>query len=241
MVATLARMASPPQRRRAARHQQSADDGGTSRRGRSGGRKQPITVAAIIETAFGIVAREGYDALTMRRVASVLETGPASLYAHVVNKDDLNDLLVGRICAEIQLPQPDSCSWRDQITDVCTQLRDQYLRYPGISLAALATAPTNVETLRLSEGMLSIVLAGGIDPQTAAWATDALLVYVNAFCLETSLRGGHRDREQALRRFAALPDTFPNSRRYAAELTSGTANDRFEFTINLIVSGLDRG
>ncbi|GAB3989031.1 TetR family transcriptional regulator ActII [Actinoallomurus acanthiterrae] len=239
-------MASPPHRRRAARHQQPlADDTGATRRGPSAGRKKPITVDAIIETAFGIIEREGYDALTMRRVAGALETGPASLYAHVVNKEDLDDLLIGRLCAEIELPEPDPRTWREQIISVCAQLRDQYLRYPGISLAALSVVPTNQETLRVSEGMLGIVLAGGIAPQTAAWAIDALLLYVNAFCRETSLIGRHADqegravsRDEMLRRFAALPDTFPNTKRHAAELTSGTALDRFEFTINVILDGL---
>jgi AcrR family transcriptional regulator len=239
-------MASPPQRRRAARHHLPlADDTTAARRGPSGGRKKPITVEAIVDTAFGIIEREGYDALTMRRVASALETGPASLYAHVVNKADLDDLLIGRLCAEIELPQPDPRAWREQIVGVCTQIRDQYLRYPGVSLAALAVVPTNLDTVRLSEGLFGIVLAGGVDPQTAAWAIDALLLYVNAFCLETSLLGRHGDpagwalsREETLSRFAALPDTFPNTKRYAAELTSGTAVDRFDFTLNLIVDGL---
>ncbi|HKT01518.1 MAG TPA: TetR/AcrR family transcriptional regulator [Rugosimonospora sp.] len=239
-------MASPPQRRRAARHQQPLADGThPTRRGPSAGRKKPITVDAIIDTAFGIVAREGYGALTMRRVAGTLETGPASLYAHVVNKEDLDDLLIGRLCAEIELPQPDPRTWREQITRVCTQLRDQYLRYPGISLAALAVVPTNLETLRVSEGMLGIVLAGGVEPQAAAWAVDALLLYVNACCLEASLTDRHVDqdgraagRDDLLRRFAALPDTFPHTKRYAAELTSGTAHDRFGFTLNLILGGL---
>jgi AcrR family transcriptional regulator len=238
-------MASPPQRRRAARHQQPlADETSAPRRG-SAGRKRPITVDAIIETSFGIVEREGYGALTMRRVASALETGPASLYAHVVNKDDLDDLLIGRLCAEIEFPAPDPRAWREQIISVCTQIHDQYLRYPGISLAALAVVPTNLETLRVNEGLLGIVLAGGADPQTAAWTVDALLLYVNAFCLETSLIDRHVDqqgraasRDELLRRFAALPGTFPYTKRYAAELTSGTALDRFEFTLNLIMDGL---
>jgi len=222
-----------------------ADDTNATRRGPSAGRKKPITVDAIIETAFGIVEREGYGALTMRRVASALETGPASLYAHVVNKEDLDDLLIGRLCAEIDLPEPDPRTWREQIISVCTQIRDQYLRYPGISLAALAVVPTNLETLRVTEGMLGIMLAGGVGPQTAAWATDALSLYVNAFCLETSLIDRHVDqegwgvsRDELLRRFAALPGTFPYTRRYAAELTSGTALDRFEFTLSLIMDGL---
>jgi AcrR family transcriptional regulator len=241
-------MTSPPERRRAARHLQSAQDGtAPTRRGSSAGRKKPITVDAIIETAFGIVEREGYGALTMRRVAAVLETGPASLYAHVVNKEDLDDLLIGHLCAGIVLPDPDPATWREQIHNVCTQLRDQYLRYPGISRAALAIVPTNLETLRVSEGMLAILLAGGVAPQVAAWTIDALTLYVNAYCLEISLMarqstsdtfGWVLSRDELLRRFSALPDTFPQTRRYAAELTAGADHERFDFTINLMLDGL---
>jgi AcrR family transcriptional regulator len=125
----------------------------------------------------------------MRRVATALETGAASLYAHVVDKDDLAELLVGRLCAEIELPQP--------------------------------------------------------NPQTAAWAIDALLLYVTAFCLETSLLERRVDedgwtvsRDDMIGRFTALPDTFPNTKRYAAEMTSGTPLDRFDFTVDLMVGAL---
>ncbi|MFJ8010248.1 TetR/AcrR family transcriptional regulator [Streptomyces fagopyri] len=241
-------MSPTPEQRRAARHQLGTGPGApAARRGPSGGRKKPITVDAIIGTAFGIVEAEGYDALTMRRVATALETGPSSLYAHVVNKEDLDELLIGRLCAGIDLPEPDPATWRRQIAGVCTQLRDQYLRYPGISRAAFATAPSNLDTLRVGEGMLAILLAGGVDPQIAAWALDSLTLYVNAYSLEVSLadsRAGRSDdgwvvsRDELLRRFAALPDTFPQTKRYAAELTAGTVHDRFDFTIGLMIDGL---
>ena len=117
-------MASPPQRRRAARHQQPlADDASAARRGPSAGRKQPITVDAIIDTALGIVEREGYAALTMRRVASALGTGPASLYAHVVNKEDLDDLLIGLLAERSSSPRRTRTAWREQIIGVCGQIR----------------------------------------------------------------------------------------------------------------------
>lgn len=241
-------MSPTPQQRRAARHQLGSDSSTpAARRGPSGGRKQPITVEAIISTAFGIVEKEGYEALTMRRLATALETGPSSLYAHVVNKEDLDELLIGRLCAQISLPEPDPARWRQQIISVCTQLRDQYLRYPGISRAAFAAAPSNLDTLRVSEGMLAILLAGGIDPQAAAWAIDSLTLYINANSLEISLASGRLSRsdddwvvsrDELLRRFAALPATFPQTRRYAAELTAGTVDDRFNFTIGLMVNGL---
>jgi len=219
-----------------------------TRRGSSAGRKKPITVDAIIDTAFGIVEREGYGALTMRRVAGVLETGPASLYAHVVNKADIDELLIGRLSSEIVLPEPNPAMWREQILDVCAQMRDQYLRYPGISRAALATASTNLDTLRVAEGMLTILVAGGVPPQTAAWAMDALSLYINAYTLEISMVEAQRDgqdeawvvsRDDLVDRFEALPaDAFPSTRRYAAELTSGTGHERFDFTLGLIVDNL---
>ena len=47
-------------------------------------------------------------------------------------------------------------------------------------------------------------------------------------------------REELLGRFAALPDSFPQTRRYAAELTSGHGHERFDFTLALMVDGLAR-
>ncbi|MFG1796353.1 TetR/AcrR family transcriptional regulator C-terminal domain-containing protein [Nocardia sp. NPDC049149] len=232
-----------PKERRAARHQPPNPDADPAPRRR----KTPITVEQVIDTALGVIAAEGYEALTMRRLAGELDTGPASLYAHVVNKADLDELLIGRLCAELVLPEPNPAIWREQLRDVCTRIRDQYLKYPGISHASLATAPTDLEIARINEGMLAIVLAGGVAPQAAAWAIDALLLYVAAYCLEQAMARQRstqddawiHDRDELIRRFTALPaQTFPYTTRYAAELTAGEAHDRFDFTLTLMINGL---
>ncbi|MFI1918393.1 TetR/AcrR family transcriptional regulator [Nocardia sp. NPDC020380] len=232
-----------PKQRRAARHAQPVDAAVPTAR-----RKAPITVDRITDAALEVVATQGYDALTMRSVAAVLDTGPASLYAHVVNKADIDELIIGRLCAQLVLPHPDPATWREQIRDVCTQIRDQYLQYPGISRAALAMVSTNLDVMRVSEGMLSILLAGAVDPQTAAWAIDSLYLYVSAYALEHSLvtqrqaKAGDDwilSRQDLITRFTALPeDRFPQTKRYAAELTSGTAHARFDFTLTLLIDNL---
>ncbi|MFI1916744.1 TetR/AcrR family transcriptional regulator [Nocardia sp. NPDC020380] len=232
--------------RRAARYQPPSPD--TAPRTR--GRKALITVDQVVDTALDLVATEGFEALTMRKLATALDTGPASLYAHVVNKADLDELLIGRLCSELALPEPDPAAWRDQIRDVCVQIRDRYLRFPGISRAALAMFPTDLEIVRVSEGMLAILLAGGLAPQSAAWAADALLLYVSAYCLEASVvtqRSAQDDaawvldRDELVRRFTALPaDTFPNTTRYAAEITAGEGHDRFDFTLAAMIDGFTR-
>ena len=237
-------MAQDPKQRRAARHAQpgSAAAGAATR-------KAPITVERITDAALQVVAAEGYDALTIRSVSNALGTGPSSLYAHIVNKADIDDLLIGRLCAQIVLPEPDPTRWREQIGDVCAQIRDQYLKYPGIPRAALAMVPTNLETLRVSEGMFAILLAGGIKPQTAAWAIDVLSLYVAAYALESSMVRQRRtddpdatwvlNQDDLVRRFTALPEaTFPQTRRYATELTSGTGHERFDFALSLMIDNL---
>lgn len=237
-----------PRQRRAARHAQ--PNGLPARQTR---RTTPITVERITDAALEIVANKGYEAMTMRSVAGLLNTGPASLYAHVVNKADIDELIIGRLCSQLVLPEPDPTAWREQILGVCSQLRDQYLSYPGISRAALSLVVTDLDILRINEGMLAILLAGGIEPQTAAWTIDALFLYVGAYALEISL-SAHRqsemnqgwimngdERAELVQRFSALPaEQFPNTNRYAAELTSGTGHERFDFTLGLIVDNLDQ-
>lgn len=230
-----------PQQRRAARHAPSTTP--------PAARKAPITADRITDAALEIVATEGYDALTMRSVAARLDTGPASLYAHVVNKADLDELLIGRLCSRLELPSPVALRWREQITDVCTQLRDQYLKYPGISRAALAIDVTDLDVLRVNEGMLAILITGGIDPKAAAWTSDALFLYVGAYAMDIAVadtrsnssehRLATQHRTDLVVRFETLPEArFPTIRTYANELTSGTGHERFDFTLDLILGNL---
>src|SRR5690606_28095546 len=64
------------------------------RKPRRGGRtRRPLSRDLIVETAQAVVRAEGLDAVSMRRVAQELGTGPASLYAHVSDKDELLELV----------------------------------------------------------------------------------------------------------------------------------------------------
>ena len=211
-------------------------------------RKTPITVERIVQTALELVKAEGFDALTMRRVATQLQTGAASLYAHVRNKAALDDLLIGELSSRVTLPTPEPSRWKAQIIEVCGQLRDHYLEYPGISRAALGAMPSSLDTLRISEGMLAILLAGGVPPRSAAWVADAAVLYVSAYSFEASLRRGPTenadgralDRTELIERFRMLPpDRFPNTVAHANELTSGEGHERFDFTLELLLRGVD--
>lgn len=91
------------------------------------------------------------------------------------DKAELDDLLIGQLCARVELPTPNSAAWMAQFKGVCGQLRDLYLEYSGVSLAAFAVVPRNLDTLRINEGLLAILSAGGLAARPAAWAVDAAI------------------------------------------------------------------
>ncbi|MFJ3759810.1 TetR/AcrR family transcriptional regulator [Streptomyces sp. NPDC090080] len=224
------------------------DAGSDSGAGRTAGRaRTPITVDRIVDAALQAVEESGFEDLTMRVVAGRLGTGPASLYAHVRNRAELGDLLIGRLCSRVALPDPDPARWREQFMDVCAQLRDQFLRYPGIAQAALTVVPADLATLRVGEGMLAILLAGGASARHAAWASDAAYLYITGYCLEASAARrqsedadgrviDHAEIEERLRMLP--PGLFPHTVAHARELTSGTGHERFDFTLTLLLQGL---
>lgn len=234
-------MAGPARHRPPTSEERWAQESATAEGGRPPVRNR-LSTDLVVATALELVRAEGYDALTMRRVAAALGVVPGALYVHVRDKATLDDLMVGRVCSRVELPVPDAACWRDQVVDVCSQLRDQYVAHPGLARAALTAAPRNLDTLRVNEGAIAIVVAGGVPVRTAAWAVDAALLYVNAFSTVVARRSTERgpdgrpiDLDAVARRFESLPVAeFPLSSRHARDLLSGDPEERFRFSLERI-------
>lgn len=217
--------------------------------------KERLTQDRIVDVALEQMAEHGYDAVSMRSVARALGTGPASLYAHVANKDALDQLVIDRITSTVSVPTPDPEHWQDQIKQVLRDTLDAYRRHPGSARSALATIPTQEGGLRVAEGMMAVLLAGGVTPQAAAWFTDVTALYVSAIAAEESIwveRGkvieaaaGRAITEEDVVAevravFAALPvERFPILSSHAETMTSGDGEVRFEFGLDLLVAGLE--
>lgn len=205
-------------------------------------RKEPVTPARVVAAALRLVESDGFDQLTMRKVASELGVTPGALYVHVRDKAELGNLMLGDLCSRIVLPTPDASRWRDQVIDVCRQLLGQYVTYPGMGYAVFASAPQSLEVLRIMEGLLQILTTAGADVQAAAWAVDAALVFIAAsgvMSLRRSPDSGGFDRDELIARYRMLPrDRFPVIAVSAEEITAGALEDRFVVTLDRLFSGL---
>ena len=210
--------------------------------------KAPLSEEAVVDAALAILQSEGLQAVTMRRVASALDTGAASLYVYVASRESLLQAMLDRVTATIELEAPDPSRWRAQLHALLQRMHQALVAHPGMAAMTLEDPPTTEVVLRLTENMLGILLAGGLDPQDAAWACDILVSLVTAVASEDDVRRA-RGRSDELQRktyvgevyrtFAELPaDRYPLLTSHAAEMVSGDGSERFHFAIDVVIDGL---
>ena len=105
----------------------------------------------------------------------------------------------------------------------------------------MAEPPTTEAALLLQENLLGILLAGGIDPQDAAWACDTFAALVTYTAIEADVRRADRQEQAAelYKTFASLsPDRFPLTAAHAAQLVAGDGDERFRFAIDVVIDGM---
>lgn len=197
-----------------------------------------------MSVAVELVEEGGVDALTMRAVGQRLGAGAMSLYRHVSGREELLDLVLARLVAEIP-DTPATGDWRADAAALAHDVRAALLRRPQLTvlLTSRAGAGGGLATL---ERALSIFRSAGFSPRDAALANHALGNYVAGAALweAVGLAGATGDERRAradaaAEAMAVLPgDAYPSIAWAAPALFAGTADDRFAFGLDLLLGGL---
>lgn len=107
--------------------------------------KPPLSERAVIDAGLRVLRREGFDAVTMRKVAAELDTGPASLYVYVAQREELLRLMLDAVVATVPLPALPAAppgDWRDRLAALITDVVHALNAHPGIGRVALGAIPT---------------------------------------------------------------------------------------------------
>jgi AcrR family transcriptional regulator len=209
--------------------------------------KPPLSEDAVVDAALAILRSDGFDAVTMRRVAAALDTAAASLYVYVSGRDGLLQAMLDRVIATIELETPDPSRWRTQLQSLLQRMRRALVDHPGIAEVALADSPTTEAVLLVTENLLGILLAGRLEPQDAAWASDIFVSLVTSAAHEDNMRRprGHSDNDrqdqvdELYKTFADLPpNRFPLLAAHAAQMVAGDSDERLRFAIDTVLDGI---
>jgi AcrR family transcriptional regulator len=210
--------------------------------------KAPLSEDAVVGVALAVLKSDGLEAVTMRRVAAALDTGAASLYVYVSGREGLLQAMLDRVISTIELEAPDHSCWRAQLHSLLQRMHQALVAHPGIAAMTLADPPTTEAVLLLTENLMGILLAGGLDPQGAAWACDIFVLLVTAAAREDDVRhprgrSGDGDRREQVdelyKTFVGLPpERFPLIAAHAGQMVAGDGDERFRFAIDVVIDGM---
>ena len=207
--------------------------------------KPPLSRAAIIDAAMELVRREGAERLTMRRLATELDTGPASLYVYVRNTTDLNALLIDRHLAELDLRWDAGEPARERLYRVLDDYTRLLSRQPSLAQAALVTWPEGPHYLDLLELLLRLLHELGLDTPRAARAVDLLLQHATASAAEWAAHASDDSQELSdLESTLAAADPVRHPTLTAAGpavFTAGSPDERRRWALDVLVDGILAG
>jgi AcrR family transcriptional regulator len=205
--------------------------------------KAPLSRDVIVSSALEILDREGLAGLSLRRVASALDTGAASLYVYLTNLDELHALMLDEALSAVQLPRGRKLSWRKRLKAFLLSYLHVLYDRRGLAQLALSTISSGPHTLRIWERVLGLLKEGGVDDAKAVWGVDLLTLYVTAVAAEKSNwresgEGPGRVKDAIL---SASGEEFPLVFALKEALLSGDAEVRLDWALDVLIDGIAGG
>ena len=211
-------------------------------------RRPQLTREHVVAEALAVIARDGVQALTMRALAARLGVVPGALYRHVRNKEQLQDLVLDNVLAEVDVHLDPSRAWTDQLKLLAHRLRQVLEAHPGVAGILKTRDPLGPHSLVLAEALLGPLHAAGFPDRAAGLAFFLLLDYTISFAASsppTSVNE-QRVRDPATRAhlhqfFRSLPpDRFPALVALGEHVWVDNRDERFTAGLRVLVDGLER-
>ncbi|MFE4968946.1 TetR/AcrR family transcriptional regulator [Streptomyces sp. NPDC056660] len=135
----------------------------------------PLDREGIVAAAIALADEGGLEAVSLRKVAARLDAGPMRLYRYISTKEELFDLMVDEVHAEI-LPAAQPGDWREALRTLAHRTRQAALRHEWMA-DLLGGRPTlGPNGLAVTEAWLAAL--DGLDIDTVMRAVETVSSYV---------------------------------------------------------------
>lgn len=159
-------------------------------------RKPRFSRDDIADAAIRIADAEGFDAVSMRRIAAEIDAGTMTLYHYIRTKDELLSLIIDAFMDEVALPTGTVLpgSWRDALTLIARRSRDAIRRHPW--MFDISDDPSlGPNGVRHFDQSLQALASLDVDVQGKLDVLMAVDEYVFGFCMHERNNHGPSDGE----------------------------------------------
>lgn len=200
----------------------------------------------ILTAAVDVADRDGWDAVSMRRLAQELGVVPMAMYKHVADKDELRAGMIDAVIAEY--PVPDSrLGWREAFVARIRGARLALGRHPWMRQAIEQSPSPTPVVLGYMNAVAGELRRGDFSYDLIHYAMHALGHRIWGFSPE-AFRAAPADATEPsspdeLAQAAALfPHVVAIARDAAMRNPEGACDEEreFDFTLDLLLDAVDR-
>jgi AcrR family transcriptional regulator len=214
-----------------------------------GTRQSRFSRSQIAAAAVAIADADGFEAVSMRRIAAALGAGTMSLYRYVATKAELLALIDDALLAETLVPGELPADWRAAIAGVARQTRQAYLSHPWAvqALQGKAAAPAGPAGLRHAEQSLAALSGAPLSTRAKLDLLAIVADYVSGHLLHAAdaarrLSDAETAEAAAAHNYVAArlaSGDFPHLAAVAADEAAGDSADaRFELGLQMLINGV---
>jgi AcrR family transcriptional regulator len=207
--------------------------------------RRTLTRDRVVAEALAVISTDGAQALSMRALAARLGVVPGALYRHVRNKEQLYDLVLDAVLAEVDCRADPTRPWTAQVATLAHRLRAALEHHPGVAALLKVRDPVSPASLALAEAFLAPLLTAGLSGPEAALAFRLIYDYTLGFALaDPSSPAEQRLRDTATRQqleafLRGLPaDRFPALAAHGPHAWDGDRDKRFAAGLGILLRGL---
>jgi len=199
----------------------------------------------VVTEALAIISTGGVPALSMRALAARLGVVPGALYRHVRSKEQLYDLILDAVLAEVDCQTDDSLTWSARVMVLAQRLRTVLEDHPGMAGLLKTRDPLSPHSLTLAEAFLASLHAAGMPERQTALAFRLIYDYTVGFALsDRTSASEQRIRDAATRKelhafLQSLPaDRFPALSAHGEYAWADDRDERFTRSLETLIAGL---
>lgn len=204
------------------------------------GRPPSTSRPQILEAARAILDRDGWEKLTVRRLAAELGVGATTLYHHVRDKDDLLIQLLDYYAAQLTRPELPADP-RERIVAAATVMHDSLAAWPQAVEVLTADDLLGESALWMVEAMVGGAIACGRTPEQAVelyrniWYFTVGEILIRARAGRRAGEGRPRYRDTV---FVKLDESrFPSLAAVGDRWPELAARDTFAVGLRALVDG----
>jgi TetR/AcrR family tetracycline transcriptional repressor len=142
------------------------------------GPKPRLSRAHILDQALELLAEQGIDGLSIRKLAGLCQVTPMTLYGYFESKDALVDAIIAHVLPTPPAQRPQNRHWSALLRECVEEIQSAFAKYPGVAATLTARSLTDPRIDSLREYLLALINEAGVPAQDRVAVLGTIMRYI---------------------------------------------------------------